>query len=118
MTDDVTRIPDHAPQPQDHKKKKSAAARAAEAGDGYITIEQCGVELRIPIKGKVPTKAMLRFRNLNDDLTEIDDPFKANMMGTRELLDTEQWEKLLAANPCAEDFQEIGKKIQEASGND
>jgi len=49
-----TRVPANAPKPQDHKppRKRTAAARRAEAvngnGNGMITIEQRGVELTIP----------------------------------------------------------------------
>jgi hypothetical protein len=112
-------IPEGAPKPQDHKPKKSAAARQAEV-DGFSTIEQCGVTLRIPAGENVPVKAVLRFRGLNDDLTPIDDDdekIKAEMMGTRELLGPDQWLALLDKNPTAGDFAAIGKKIIGLLGN-
>jgi hypothetical protein len=89
-------IPDHAPQPQD--------ARRAEA-DGFITIEQCGVQLRIPVKGKVPLKAYMLFVEGKE------------LAGTAALLGPEQWEAFLAADPTVDDYSAIGQRIAEAAGN-
>lgn len=97
-------VPANAPAPQDHKKKKSAAARQAEA-DGFIDIEQCGVSLRIPIAGKVPLKAYMAFRNEDE------------IAGTEALLGEEQWAAFMAANPTVDDFAEIGQKLNELLGN-
>lgn len=111
------RVPASAPKPQDHKPKKSAAARQADA-DGFAIIEQCGVELRIDLKN-LPVKALLRFEGLKDDLTEFskEEKPKAELMGTMELLGPEQWAALLAKNPGLQDFEEIGQKFQELLGN-
>lgn len=100
----MTEIPEGAPAPKDHLKKKSAAARQAEA-DGYIDIEQCGVPLRIPIAGKVPLKAYMAFRR--DD----------EIGGTEALLGPEQWAAFMAAEPTVDDFAEIGQKLTDTLGN-
>ncbi|MBI3226631.1 MAG: adenylosuccinate synthase [Mycolicibacterium cosmeticum] len=97
-------IPESAPKPQDHQKKKSAAARKAEA-EGFVTIEQCGVSLKIPIGGKIPLAAYLAF--------EAED----ELGGTKLLLGDEQWQAFLAANPTLDDFAEVGEKLQAAAGN-
>lgn len=97
------RVPTSAPKPQDHKPKQSA--REAEAGDGYLTHVQCGIELHIPLGGEIPLKSYMAFK----DGDEIE--------GTRLLLGDEQWEKFLAADPTMLDFAAIGTKMQEASGN-
>lgn len=100
----MAEIPESAPAPQDHKKKKSADARKAEA-DGFIDIEQCGITLRIPLGEKVPLTAYMAFKN--DD----------EMRGTELLLGAEQWAAFLATNPTVGDFAEIGKKLTDALGN-
>lgn len=97
-------IPDGAPKPKDHPKKKSADARKAEA-DGFIDIEQCGVSLRIPLGEKVPLSAYMAFK--------ADD----EMLGTKLLLGNEQWDAFMAANPTVGDFAEIGQKLSEVLGN-
>jgi hypothetical protein len=110
----VSRIPGAAPEPQDHKPKKTpaqkkaaaaATARKAEAEDGYLTVKQCGVTLRIPIGGKVPLAAYVAFKN--------DDELK----GTELLLGKEQWAAFLEKNPTLDDFAEIGKQLEELTGN-
>jgi hypothetical protein len=88
---------------QDTKKKKSAA-RQAEA-DGFATIEQCGIELRVPLGEKVPLSAYMAFRD--DD----------EMLGTKLLLGEEQWDAFMATNPTVGDFAEIGRKLSEFLGN-
>lgn len=97
------RVPATAPTPQDHKPKQSA--REAEAESGYLTLEQCGLELRIPLGGEIPLKSYMAFK-AGDEVE-----------GTRLLLGDEQWEKFLAADPTMLDFAAIGTKMQEASGN-
>jgi hypothetical protein len=97
-------IPINAPRPQDHKAKKSAQARQAEA-DGYVDIEQCGVTLRIPIAGKVPLKAYMAFKN-GDEIG-----------GTEALLGAEQWAAVLATEPTVDDFAAVGQKLTDLVGN-
>jgi hypothetical protein len=94
-----------APKPQDQKPKKKAAAREAEADDGFVTVEQCGVSLRIPVGGKMPLKAYLAFRDGDET------------GGIELLLGPEQWEELLAKDPTLDDMNQIGLKIQEFWGN-
>jgi hypothetical protein len=68
----VTAAVSRLPEPKPKKKAATpAAARKAEAGDGYVTVEQCGMELRIPVGDNVPFAATLRFMGLNDDLTPL-----------------------------------------------
>src|SRR5262245_16357645 len=101
------RVPATAPRPQDHKPKKSAAARQAEA-DGVAIIEQCGVELRIDM-GNLPIKALMRLDGLNDDLTSMGEVEKrrSELMAFMELLGPEQWAALLDKNPGTRDFAEF-----------
>ncbi|WP_019204584.1 hypothetical protein [Tsukamurella sp. 1534] len=97
-------VPATAPKPQD-RKTKAEAAREADATDGFVTVEHCGVTLRVPVRGKVPMTAIVAFRN-GDEIE-----------GTRILLGDKQWEAFLAAKPLVDDFNELGSKIQEAAGN-
>ncbi|MDP7706800.1 adenylosuccinate synthase [Mycobacterium sp. TY815] len=108
---DVSRIPANARKPQDRKPKKTPAEKAAvkqlqaEAEDGYVTVEQCGVQLRIPVAGKIPLAAVIAF--------EQDE----NLRGTELLLGKEQWSAFLAANPTLDDFIAIGEKLEAITGN-
>jgi len=86
-------------------KKSSVEAREAEADDGYVTVKQCGVELKIPVAGKIPLKAFMAF-NEGD-----------NIEGTKLLLGVEQWNAFLEKNPTLDDFEAIGNQLQDASGN-
>ena len=103
MTTPRKRVPATAPQPQDHKQK--SAAREAEAEGGFVTVEQCGVKLRVPIKGKVPLKALIAFNNGDE------------FGGTEILLGQEQWATFLAKDPTLDDFLEVAQKVKEAAGN-
>lgn len=104
----VSRIPANAPKPQDRKPRKTPAQKAAQAeaeGEGYITVEQCGVTLRVPVLGKVPLTAVVA--------AEQGDNLKA----TELLLGTEQWSAYLAANPTLDDFNDLSKQLEELTGN-
>jgi hypothetical protein len=105
VTEAVVPLP--APKPQDHKPKKklSVAAREAEADDGFVTVEQCGIKLKIPLAGKIPLKAFIAF-------SEGD-----NIEGTKLLLGVEQWNAFLEKNPTLDDFEAIGNQLQESAGN-
>lgn len=107
----------HLPEPAPKRKKASVAARAAEAENGYVTVEQCGIALKIPTGTKMPFKATLRFMGLNDDLTPLGDNENGNLLGTRLLLGEEQWKAFLAKKPSMGDFNAIGDKLQGLSGN-
>jgi hypothetical protein len=92
--------------PQDQKKKKgSAAAQEAEADDGFVTIEQCGVTLRVGVAGKMPIAAMDAFR--------VGD----NYEGTKLMLGAEQWKLLSDAGMTVDDLDDLGKKLEDAWGN-
>lgn len=83
---------------------RSAAAQAQQAeaaGDGFVTIEQCGVTLRVPVAGKVPLKALMAFM-AGDEIG-----------GTELLLGAKQWDQFMAADPTVEDFKAIGTKLQD-----
>lgn len=100
------RIPATAPKPQDHKTKRSTAARKAEAGDGYAVIKQCGVTLRIPVApGTVPVAAIDKFRDGD------------NFAGIKALLGKEQWQALCDAGMTVDDLNEIDGKVKEVAGN-
>jgi hypothetical protein len=105
VTANVSRLPDPEPQDRKPKKKASVGAREAEADDGYVTVEQCGIRLRIPLAGKTPIAAYIAFKN-GDELG-----------GTELLLGADQWAAFMAKNPTMDDFAEVGKKLAEAAGN-
>ena len=113
----ASRVPATAPKPQDHQTKKSAAARRAEA-DGFVTVEQCGLTLKIPVGENIPLDVVLLSRGDEDTLRELgiaaeDREFEA----TKRLLGAEQWAEFRKKNPTIGDFNEIGRKFEEATGN-
>lgn len=110
------RVPASAPKPQDHKPKKTAAARKAEA-EGFVDIDVSGITLKVPAGENVPMKALLRFQGLNDDLTPLAEGVDGNLLGSAELLGPDQWAKFLAQNPTVKDFQEIGDNLASLVGN-
>lgn len=87
------------------KAPASTAARQAEAEDGYVTIEQCGVSLRVPVGGKVTLAAIDLFREGD------------NYGGTKEMLGAEQWKRLCDAGATTDDLEELGDKLNGTSGN-
>lgn len=105
------------PTPKPKKASAAAVARQAEAGDGYVTVEQCGIALKIPTGTKMPFKATLRFMGLNDDLTPLGAGENGNLLGTALMLGPEQWAAFLEKNPTIDDFEAIGTQLQEMSGN-
>lgn len=89
-------------------RKRAPAKKAggqAEAEDGYVVVEQCGMQLRVPIRGKVPYTAYRAFKDGDNDL------------GTELLLGAEQFAKFLERNPTMDDFEELGAAVQKAAGN-
>ncbi|OBB20614.1 hypothetical protein [Mycolicibacterium elephantis] len=110
------RVPATAPKPQDHQQKKSAAARKAEAEDGFVTIEQCGVKLKIPVGENTPIEVMDLYFAITDteDAAEI---AQANYRIIKELLGEKQWQALKAAGANARDLKELDAKVQAATGN-
>ncbi|HNP58108.1 MAG TPA: adenylosuccinate synthase [Gordonia sp. (in: high G+C Gram-positive bacteria)] len=101
----VSRIPAHAPQPQDRKPKKKKKAVHAEAVDGFLSITVAGVDLRIPIKGKMPVKAAIKYSHGDE------------FGGSEALLGTAQWEAFLDADPTVDDYNILSEAIKEATGN-
>lgn len=83
----------------------STAAREAEASDGFVIIEQCGLKLKLPILGKVPLDAYIALKN-GDELK-----------GTELLMGPDQWAAFLEKKPTVGDFAAIGDKLQELAGN-
>lgn len=104
-------IPVIGPKPQNQKKKKgSAAAQEAEAGDGYVTVEQCGIELRIGVGGKMPAGVV-------DIIVDAaGDPY-SKWKAVREWVGAEQWGKLKSAGMTQDDVEELDRKLGDVSGN-
>jgi hypothetical protein len=99
---------DTAPKPAGRPKKRasaSAVARQAEAQDGYVTIEQCGVPLAIPIRGKIPVAATDAFR--------AGDSYE----GTKQIIGAQQWQRLSDAGMTMDGLEELAAKLKEALGN-
>lgn len=94
-----------APQKRAPQKISPAAAREAEAEDGYVTVEHCGVDLRVPVRGKIPVAATDAFRSGD------------NYAGTKHMLGEEQWQKLSDAGMTMDGLDELGGKIRAALGN-
>lgn len=91
--------------PKPRKRTPSASARQAEAEDGYVTLEQCGVALRIPVAGKITLEA-LDFYLMGDKVG-----------ATKAMIGADQWTRLKAAGATLDDLNELDKKLQGASGN-
>lgn len=91
--------------PKPRKASAAAAARQAEAEDGYVEVVQCGVKLRIPIDGKVPVAAIDAFRDGDD------------YEGTKQMIGAKQWKLLSDAGMTRDDLNDLGKKLQAALGN-
>jgi hypothetical protein len=90
------------------KASPSAVARQAEAEDGYVNVEQCGVTLRIPIGGKVPaavTDAALEGGDL------------ANWKALKAWVGKEQWALLVDAGMTNDDVEELDGKLGQLLGN-
>jgi hypothetical protein len=100
-------VPDDQPDPHEPKKKKNLAVtpQEAEAVDGYVTVEQCGVTLQIPGYGKITLAAMDAFRAGD------------NYEGTKQMVGEEQWKLLTEAGATMDDLNDLGKKIKEVTGN-
>lgn len=94
-----------APQKRASKAAPAAAAREAEAEDGFVVVEHCGVDLRVPVRGKIPVAATDAFRAGD------------NYAGTKHMVGEEQWQKLSDAGMTMDGLDELGGKIREALGN-
>jgi hypothetical protein len=92
-----------APEPKKPRKLAAAKAREAEATGDFVVIEQCGLKLRIPV-GNIPLAAI--------DAARAGDGWGT----TKALLGAEQWEALRKAGAGSRDIDELGKKLEEATG--
>ncbi|MGZ9830204.1 adenylosuccinate synthase [Tsukamurella ocularis] len=119
------RVPATAPKPQDHKPKQSPAARKAEA-EGFVLVELRGLELKIPVGDSIPLDVILlyggdedtlREHDITDDMPERERRSKLNVVATKLVLGPEQWAEFRKTSPTLRDFNEIGLKVQEATGN-
>jgi hypothetical protein len=94
----------HLPEPKPKKK----SAREAEAGDGYVIVEQCGIALRIPVGDNMPAAVVDAY---------IEGGELASWKAIRAWVGDEQWEKLHAAKMTKRDVLELDEKLGELSGN-
>lgn len=97
--------------------KKATEARKAEAGDGFATIEQCGLKLRIPIGDNVPLDLIEEACVPDVDNESEADKRRKGIALTRALLGPEQWDAFKAARPTWGDYLELATKIGELAGN-
>lgn len=104
-------IPVITPKPPDQKKKKgSVAARQAEADDGFVTVEHCGVTLRVGVGDKMPAGVV-------DAYIDGEGTPETNWKALREWVGDEQWNQLKAAGMTRGDVAELDRKFGELSGN-
>ena len=119
-----SRIPANAPKPQDRKPRKAPAKKApaklrqAEAVDGFVAIEQCGVTLQIPVGEKMPLDAFLVLNGDEEALSRLGiRPEDSETAGLRLMLGPEQWLAFVAQRPTLGDFANLGKQLEELTGN-
>lgn len=97
--------------------KKSTAARQAEADDGFATVEQCGVELKIPVGDNMPLEVMEALSLIAEKPQSNADELMDDIAVTKALIGLEQWETFKSARPTLRDYRELSAKIGELSGN-
>lgn len=90
------------------KSSPSASAREAEAEDGFVTLEQCGVTLRIGVGENLPGAVIDAY---------MDGGSFANWKALKAMLGDEQWRRLIEAGATQGQLQELDKKIGELAGN-
>lgn len=90
---------------QPRKRAAVAAAQEADATDGFATVEHRGFKLRVPVGKQLPVAAIDAFRAGD------------NYAGTKIMLGPEQWKKLSDAGMTLGELDELGKKLDEFSGN-
>jgi phosphosulfolactate phosphohydrolase-like enzyme len=105
----VEQLPEPEPKPG-KPKKKSAAAQRAEADDGFVTVEHCGVNLRIGVGDKMPAAVV-------DTYIDGDMSPDTNWKALRAWVGEEQWDQLKAAGMTRGDVMELDRKLGEISGN-
>lgn len=99
------------------KKAATVAHKAEAGGDGFATVEQCGLTLRIPLGDNVPLDLIEAASELDIDGETEADKRRRGIALTKALLGPEQWEAFRAARPTWGDYLELGAKIGELSGN-
>lgn len=115
----MAEIPAGAPTPQDRKKKKSSAARRAEA-EGYALIElRDGVSVRIPVGGKIPLAAIEILDNyeLDGPTSSPAEQRRREFAITEALLGPDGWAAFKSINPTLDDLVSLSEKIAELKGN-
>lgn len=105
MTDNLAHMPKPQKPQRPRKKPLAVAAQEAETDDGFVTIEQRGVTLRVPVRGKLPVAAIDAFR--------AGDSYE----GTKQMVGEQQWKLLSDAGMTLEELTELGDKLSEFSGN-
>lgn len=93
------------PRKRQPRKKAAAAAQEAEATDGFAELTHRGFKLRVPVGKNLPVAAVDAFRSGD------------NYEGTKVMLGPEQWKKLSDAGMTLGELDELGKKLDEFSGN-
>ncbi|WP_396902451.1 adenylosuccinate synthase [Mycolicibacterium sp.] len=106
-----------APRKRTTAKKAATEARKAEAGDGFVTIEHCGLQLRIPVGDNVPLDLMEEIDAPEPESPTEADERRRDIALTKALLGPEQWTAFKATQPTWRDYRELGTKISEISGN-
>ncbi|MBL3743451.1 Uncharacterised protein [Mycobacteroides abscessus subsp. abscessus] len=106
-------IPANAPKPD---PKKSAQARQAEAVDGFVTVEQCGVTFRIGLGENMPFEVVEEMTARPEPQSK-DEQRRYDLAVTKALLGPEQWEAFRAARPLVRDYNELNDKITDLMGN-
>lgn len=103
--------------------RKSAAATAPQDArkaevEGYATVEQCGVELTIPLGDNVPLEVMeVIGAEPADGPQNQTEEWLGDIAVTKALIGPEQWETFKAARPTLRDYRELSAKILGLTGN-
>jgi hypothetical protein len=89
---------------------RSAAAQAqqAEAGDGFATVEKCGLTLRIPVGANIPAEVI--------DIMMEGGQF-ANRKALRAIVGERQWKQLIDKGMTEGDVKELDETIGALLGN-
>lgn len=101
--------------PRKRAPSKATEARKAEAGDGFVTIEQCGVKLRIPLGDNMPL-AVIEELAKPEPQSELEKS-QQEIAITRALIGPVQWEAFAAAQPTMRDYNELSANINGLLGN-
>ncbi|MBV0920686.1 hypothetical protein KC238_25855 [Mycobacteroides chelonae] len=96
--------------------KRSAQARKAEAEDGFVTVEQCGVKFRIGLGEDMPFEVFEEMSTRPEPQTEGEQR-EYNRAITKALLGPDQWEAFRAARPSIRDYNELSDNITALLGN-